>query len=362
MTGSAPLAFPGSRTLADWWRRLTGLLPRGGRAEAGCPAYWVGHLLVHRVEARVRVSRPVRPDRLTRLALVPLALESDASPEQIQAGFPLERPALEQVLRRLEADGLAVSDRSGRWRLTELGRRAGLEGEFARTFFERQAFFFLDGGGSDRSPAFIPLDASASDRVPTGERYPFDLRWLTACVGQPVEWKRRRGFPLDVEEVVEPDAQGEQADLSWWQRLVVVETGQSAVLLLRTPDGPGAGRLRAFAVENPSCELNAATPVLDLGEAWPEVLPELATEPTVEQWRQAWRERAQTAGLSPAQADACRLTCVGRGVRVAAPRTVTERLRPARRDRPGPELWLLAGEGRIRAAAPVDLDEIRAKP
>ena len=64
MTAVPPWTFPGSRTLAGWWRQLAPLQPR---------QLWVGHLLFHRVEALVGLNQMRRPDRFTRLVLDAIA-------------------------------------------------------------------------------------------------------------------------------------------------------------------------------------------------------------------------------------------------------------------------------------------------
>src|SRR5262245_45527380 len=134
MTAPAPPTFPTSRTLANWGRQLAPLHPR---------AVWLTHLLLHRVEALVRLTRPVRPDRFTLLALEPLALVPEPTLERVQALLPLDRPTLHQVLRGLETAGLAACATGGCWRLTDLGRRVRSHGEYACPVQERRAFYFL---------------------------------------------------------------------------------------------------------------------------------------------------------------------------------------------------------------------------
>ena len=69
MTGTLSLAFPGSRKLAAWWRQLAPYCPQ---------TVWFGHLLLHHVEALVRLSRPCRLDRLALFVLKALALAESA--------------------------------------------------------------------------------------------------------------------------------------------------------------------------------------------------------------------------------------------------------------------------------------------
>ena len=49
MNPAPPLPFPGSRTVAAWWRELAPHRPL---------RLWLSHLLIHRVEAQVEVLRP----------------------------------------------------------------------------------------------------------------------------------------------------------------------------------------------------------------------------------------------------------------------------------------------------------------
>src|SRR5262249_52639589 len=65
MNASAPLAFPGSRALAGWWRHLAPREPR---------ALWVGHLLLHHLEVLVERTEQRRPDPVAGFVLKVLEL------------------------------------------------------------------------------------------------------------------------------------------------------------------------------------------------------------------------------------------------------------------------------------------------
>src|SRR5947209_6815734 len=112
MTAGPALTFPGSRTVAGWWRQLAACQPR---------ALWVGHLLLHRVEALVRVARPRRPERLTLLVLQALHLGDGQPLEGLNARLHLGRQVLGRVLAALRAHGLAHVDAHGMWRATDAG-------------------------------------------------------------------------------------------------------------------------------------------------------------------------------------------------------------------------------------------------
>src|SRR5262249_49616019 len=83
MTAPSSLAFPGSRTLAGWWRQLVPLGPQ---------ALWVGHLFLHRVEALVASISSQSLQALDRFVLQAVAAENVASAQ----------PAADDFLRRLD--------------------------------------------------------------------------------------------------------------------------------------------------------------------------------------------------------------------------------------------------------------------
>src|SRR5262249_38746862 len=99
MTVASSLAFPGSRTLAGWWRQLAPFRPF---------ALWTGHLFLHHVEALVRLNRACRPDPFTLLVLKALTLATTAA--GLDALLHLGKQVVGQVLRVLAEEGLVQSD------------------------------------------------------------------------------------------------------------------------------------------------------------------------------------------------------------------------------------------------------------
>ena len=96
-------------------------------------------------------------------------------------------------------------------------------------------------------------------------------------------------------------------------------------------------------------------PLLALAEGWEEALPDLAVEPSPQMWRQAWQTWSQPRSLASADVAACRLERVDHRLLVHAPLRLIDRLRAARSDAIKQEAWLLAGEGRTRTAAQIEL-------
>jgi hypothetical protein len=91
-----------------------------------------------------------------------------------------------------------------------------------------------------------------------------------------------------------------------------------------------------------------------MGPGWAEAFPELARGPAPEAWRGAWRTWCQNHGVTAAEAEACALNRDGPLLRVAAPGELRGRLHSANGEASRDEVWLLAGEGRMRTAARVE--------
>jgi hypothetical protein len=367
MTGPPSLAFPGSRTLAGWWRQLTPHRPQG---------LWIGHLGLHRVEALVALARAHAPDPGTRLVLKALSLAESApgssvSPlEHLDAHLHLGRQLLAQVLRTLAAEGLVQADRAEHWVLTPRGQQALAEGAYPQRTQERRTFHFLEGEGdppgTGRSPPFVSVNNSTGVPVAAEEGWQFDLDLLRACLKQPAEWKQQRGFPLDVCAILDSRDSAGPVDAPAdertppplaWQRVVVDRPERLLVALTVTEFPEGKRGLLAFAVRQDGWVLNSAEPALSLAEGWHELFPELANELPLEVWRQAWRSWCQPRGVSLADAAACGLERQGERLRVTAPARLLEHLRATRSDALKGQAWLLAGEGRLRTAALIDLGE-----
>jgi hypothetical protein len=348
MTAPSPALFPAGRTLAGWWRQLAPWQPT---------AVWVGQLLLHRVEALTRLNRSCPLDAFTRLILQALALEDGVSAARLEGRLHLGTQIVFQVLRQLEHAGLARAAGDA-WAVTDLGRRALEQGAFARAAEERRTFHFVEGEGPAPSVHYLNLGPGAGGTAsPPAEGWRFDAGVLTACLGRPAEWKQRHGFPADVEEFLPlngPVPEGTPAP-EMWQRVVLDRPERFPAALVRTGAGAGAERLLGFAVRTEGWLLQAARPAFEVGADWPEVFPDLAHEPPADAWRQAWRGWCQPRSLPGAEVEACTLELHDCQLRVHAPGRLVERLRAARSDIFRGEAWVLAGGGRLRRAAVLEL-------
>jgi hypothetical protein len=362
MTAAVSLAFPGSRSLAEWRRQLSPLQPQ---------AMWAAHLLLHRIEALVQFTRLCRLDRFHLLTLDALALQANQELERLEARLHLGRPMVNRLLRGLAADGLITADPEGHWTLTTLGQQVRRRQELERHGSERRVFYFVEASRS-APPHFLHLDPLAAMPWAAGEEWQFDLGLLRACFNRPPDWKQRHGFPADATAIVEidpetkrpiPSASAETAlptsatnqEDSPWQRVVVDQPEHLAAALVLAPGAGGDSRLLGFPVAVKGWELDMNRPSFILGAGWRETFPELAVDPPLERWRQAWSAWGQGSGLPAEELNACGLERRDPWLLVTAPRTLIDRLRASGSPALKREAWVLAGEGLYRKAGRLDL-------
>jgi hypothetical protein len=288
----------------------------------------VGHLLLHHVEALVAAERGPALDPFAAFSLRALAQSPATTLADLEGRLHLGLQVVGRLLDELAAAGLAEADAAGGWRASAAGRALAAGGEPRRTAFERRAFHFRDAPPGE----FVPIDGADGSAVAPPPGWSFDPAALRRCIEQPAAWKRGRRFPAEVRALLTPD-------------LVLA-------LVVVAADGE---ELRGFVVEPRGWVLSAARPVLAIGRGWAESFPELAQGPQPEAWRGVWRTWCQNHGVQPAEADACALRREGPLLRVVAPGDLRGRLHTANGEAGRDEVWLLAGEGRMRTAARVEL-------
>lgn len=351
MTAVSPLIFPGSRTLASWWKQLAPFQPR---------ALWTGHLLLHHIEALASLQLLLPLDRISRFALSALGLSERASLENLDQRLHLGLALLRQLVRRLESAQLVRQDGNQTWSLTELGRQALEKDAYPQLRQERRVFFFVENGQPARPPHFLKFARPPAVLAwPAGDSWRFEPSQLQACVRQPPEWKQRFGFPLDVQQVLGSEAapQSPAPSLEEWQRIILDRPERLVTTMALASGNDGIERLLGFAVQQEGWVLQSAEPVFAIDGAWQEVFPQLATDVTLDDWRQAWHTWCQPRGLPATEVAACVLERQGYRLRVRAMPRLVERLRAARSDVFRGEAWLLAGTGPIRPAAQIELVE-----
>jgi hypothetical protein len=318
---------------------------------------WFGRLLLHRVEALVQVARTrsLDPWHQALLGLVSTRAPCGGDLESSFADLHMDRQILSRFVRELTDVGLLYLNGTGAWNLTAAGRQALQTGSLAVAAEERRTFFFVDNAPSHRPPHFLPLRRAGHGvpgPAPDVAEGAFDLHDLEACIRQTSQWKTRYHFPADVEALLPPCP--EDSPAANWRHVVLDSLEQRALVFIRTQGASGEPILLAFPVRAESGALEPE-PALPLAGSWQEALPVLSEEPPPDAWRQAWKDWCHPRGLSSGDVDACRLERVDYRLRVHAPHRLIERLRAARSDAIKQEAWLLAGAGRTRTAAQLEL-------
>ncbi len=345
MSAASVSSWPGSRVLLGWWRELFGRQPQ---------QLWFARLLVHRVEAPVRVmrTRSLDPWQHALLRLLGTRVPCGGDLGSSLTDLHMDRQVLAQFLRELLDAGLLHQNGSGLWDLTDSGRCAMEAGSLAMRSEERRTLYFVDNAVLHRPPHFLPLRWSPAPApfAPSPETTSarFEVASLEACIRQSPEWKARHHFPADVESLLPPAAD--------WRRVVFDSPETLALVFLRTAEP----RVLGFLVRTEGWTLEPE-PILALAEGWEEVLPDLAVEPAPEAWRQAWQAWCQPRSLPTTEVEACRLERADHRLVVHAPLRLLERLRAARSDAMKQEAWLLIGAGRIRSAAQIDLQPLETE-
>jgi hypothetical protein len=356
MSAAFVQSWPGSRVLLGWWRELAGRNPQQLR---------LSRLHVHRVEALVLARRPRPLDRWQRALLGLAGAHVLHSGEFFKSltDLQMDVQVLGQLVRELTESGLLHRNGTGLWQMTPAGRRALETGAVSVAAEERRTFAFVDNSALGWPPHFLPLQLSparfAEPASPETAGCSFETASLEACIGQTPEWKARFRFPSDVEALLPP--RPDESPAANWRR-VVLDTVEHRLFVFihagqtvgQTTRMSSVAPLLGFSVQPEGWTLGPE-PLLALADGWEEVLPDLATEPSLEMWRQAWQTWSHPRNLPPAEVAACRLERGEHRLLVYAPPRLIDRLRAARSDAIKHEAWLLAGDGRTRLAAQIEL-------
>jgi hypothetical protein len=335
MTGPAVSSLPGSRAMLGWWRDLTGLRPH---------RLWFAHLLLHRVEVLVE---SVFTTPLAELGQALLGLLSAGKTcidlPSLAGELHADTGLLAVLLTDLERSGL-VRQEAARWEVVRADRKDSPLASKASRRRERRSFCFAAEG----PPLYLPLvPAAATPLSPPLEGSAFDLAVLEACVRQSEEWKAAHGFPTEVMRILRPADAGED-----WRSVPLARAEQALLVLVEAGEG---GEVVGFPLRADGWSLGKEA-VLSVpgGTA---VLSPLLGDIGPEAWKQSWQVWCHQRNLPASEAEACHLELAGHRLVVRAPSRLIERLRGARSDALKGEAWLLAGSGRVRATALIELGE-----
>jgi hypothetical protein len=345
MSAAFVQTWPGSRVLLGWWREVAVRKPQ---------QLHLSRLLLHHVEALVQVRKPRPLDRWQRALLglvgtrVPYGGESLSPFTDLQ----MDPQMLGQFLRELTESGLLHRNGSGLWQMTAAGRHALETGAVTITVEERRTLTFVDNSALGRPPHFLPLSRGHEPDSSRTEDHPFEIALLQTCIRQTPQWKARFHFPIEIEDLLPP--RPDDSPSANWRRVILDAVEQRPYVFIHMAQSNAAPLLLGFCV-GPEHWTLEPEPQLALAEGWEEALPDLAAEPSPQMWRQAWQTWSHPRSLPPAEVAACRLERVDHRLLVHAPPRLIDRLRAARSDAVKQEAWLLAGEGRTRTAAQIEL-------
>jgi hypothetical protein len=334
MIPAAVAANPPGRVIAAWWHQLDAHAPR---------RLWYADLIVRRLDVVVRQSHRTSLDALHRLLLEAIASSTSSTAAQLPKRLGLNDNLFRLIVGDLVAQGLVQVNKSGAWTATVAGQQAFAQGEFSAPVYERQSFHLLAD-----NHAFLPIRGEGTPVVLTGNvRAALDS--LRAAVAQPLDWKRRRGFPEEAAEILDLDSPAISAIPAW--KRVPFERGERRLLaLIQTSDD----RVLGFAVRLDGTVIGKS-PVLELDDPTAAEILKLS-EPDADAWRASWRNWCQTIrGIGAAEIDACAIERFNHVLRVKLPAELRERIKAERPEAFKAEAWLLAGESRCRAACLLDL-------
>ncbi len=216
---------------------------------------------------------------------------------------------------------------------------------------ERKTLHFLDNEGLNRPPHLLRVSRRGAPVTPP-DPWEFDPSLLQEAALQSDGWKEQFGFPAELVALHLP-----QPDSDNWRSIILDRAEHFFLALIETQRGNAGTRLLGFAARVEGWALEPSAPAVEIGQGWGEVLPDLS-EPSEEVWREAWLARGERLGLLRADMSACRVDRSGLLLRVAAPAEVLPRLRGPRGGLADNDAWLLAGEGRTRTAARVELVQL----
>lgn len=344
MAGVVSLPFPSSRILAGWWRQLESLAPE---------RWWVGHWFVHRVEAAV-LRRETEPlPALERFVLQAIELGDAPGVALAELENLLGSPGaiLPALLAGLLERGLVHHSDTRVWGPTAAGVETLRDGGATILAVRRLTFPFVearDERGRRVAPApFLPLAEASSAAVWQPEpAEAFDPAWLRACIDNNRGWKESQGFPVDVQELLAPDQETQEAP--FWRRVVIDRPQQVFLVVIDTP----THRL-GFVAAPADWRLSVSAPAFSLPRD--AALP-VREEPSVDECRAAFGSWVESLHPPAPDLEASILRLAGARLQVQAPARLAALIRQGKSEVARKEAWLLIGAGEMRRVARLELE------
>jgi len=358
MTSASSLAFPGSRTLATWWRQLAPFHPQ---------AFAVGYLFIHRLEAQACWLLPQPLDPLLHHVLEALVLEQNQGGShqpfmsRLSKRLNLEIPILSQLVHSLKQMDLIVAKTSKSfldttWDLTEQGQKALQTKNVWSRQWKRGNFSFLERLGPTGlrlTPAHYLkiLDAPSTPWL-VEESVAFQGNWLHECLNQSPEWKKTFGFPIEL--LAFPPLPSDRGAAIPWDQILLDRPERLLAVLVQGPKPQE--ELLGFGVRSEGWVLNTTEPIIRLPANGHVLTPDWHGPSTLEFYKQAWQSWCQTRTVPSALVHECGLSLVGECLYVKAPEALIQSLTAAKSDVFKGDTWILAGDGYERLAARLEVN------
>ena len=266
----------------------------------------------HTIEACVAIKKSQKIDDLELFLIKAIDISKDTTAEGLNNLLHIGSQIVRQIAVAPIANGLIHENANGSFHITKLGFDALQSGEMTILQQRRCHFHFISG-----SNEFVrindPRKKYLRDLAPkeTGADWNFDVETLKKCINESDQWKRERGFPTDVVELVtsqDTDSQSRSAadasnDVDENNLLAQNLVRKAQTLIVDKAQGAGCAIVIKFQNDNPS-ELKAypfsSKSFLQSGEdnvlfslsgteSILKVLPGIDLVPSKEQLDIAWR-------------------------------------------------------------------------
>ncbi|HEV8058977.1 MAG TPA: hypothetical protein VGP68_03845 [Gemmataceae bacterium] len=349
MTSPRPAAFPGGRVLAGWWKQLAAWRPQ---------SLWIGSVSLERAEAlcSIRQIEPLTPLEGMLLANLDPQLPSETA--QLDRRLGVSQVLLERLLAKLERKG-ALTRNSHGWVLTATGSQARVESTLPGKHVERRSFWFVADLDDSESHVFVlPANPGVFQPVESNQINRGSLHALRTSVQKDAQWKRSRGFPLEVEDIIAPEEATPANDVAAWEKIVIVHPYRLQAAIITYFRASGEPAVAAFPYQEHGWSLGTS-PAFDIAASWQEIFPNLPLEPAEELVADAWKKWLVQRGPVGSALDHYRLERHVDRIRVVPPADMPDVLGAPRGDLSRGEAWLILAEGPLRRAIPMEMEPLK---
>jgi hypothetical protein len=340
---AAASELPPGPKIADWMEQLKDRQPVSIR---------VGNVILHRVDALVFVTTLQRLDSLSAHVLNLLSVEPHPlSTERLGVILGLPPEVTRRILSALLDDGLIIVGEDSlsskkTWSIPSAVRPIPGTGYRAHRSCERRVLTFLECADAARPAQYVNVCGPewGEPVIDNLGGLNFKRADIGVCIRQSLEWKQRRGFPLDIAALCESSPR-----IPPWQSVIINKPERCRVLLLQDTEG-----FHGFALDRRDWSLHSVRPYFTLADLDAvECFPGTDSVPSEVDWRRAWQDWMKSHGLFGSESSAVRLQLNGTRLRVQVPETMRNRLVELLNKNGG---WLAVASAAFHTLARVEID------